>query len=820
MKKLGFVFVFVLFLFMGFRIDIKAVGRNLDEHYLNDIFKTSKDTAGLSRTEYVKFIKDHLSWYTGHEYEDGTSAEPACYMAQGYTWGSSLSTIGRDNTHGTYNCGGFVTRTFRDALKFLKNRTGSIRLLDNTPMVGHGTAASDWISQAAAYYHPNGPDRVRTNGGFGLVGRYLEGLPGKPGLYLRNADGYKCDDSDLTGCINKVLESGIKQGDLILFVPELLNVGYIICDTHIGIYWGEDGENKFLHSTGDTGTGITPITSKYELGCDYSLVVLRWNDDEPEKHYCEEFGGKFYDDRGNVVSKSEYERACIIPSTYKLTIKKVDEAGEPIFTSAFRFELLDESGNSLGKGCDTGGGSNTCYLSDISPGNYILEESINNTKYNELVGCDGDACDGKIEGTFRVKIKIENKDGLVIIKNRKNELSCGEKVEECGIGNKACLLEVWKEEKQNGNNFNKILDFFHPECREDRTTCTETKYSDCLLNVSYSDGVTDRDWSCATVQSLDADKYYFCGVKFNLKASQSYKDQTDRIDKGVESGELYFNVTDGILIVGNASLTTTCYSSEDLDAPISSIKGTKIYDYIKVSLNGERLKGISSDPVEEKSEDGGIHKVVIEYKDIKFKYETEKIVKKITGQPCDDASENGCVGIGYGMLSKFGSNGTLDAEFKVDYDAINHRGTLSKSCRYKSTPKLITKKEDGDWRQNIEFRTISKAKPFTTKDGGTRDTKSNWCDKVADNCAFDNNVVKTYITDANDSYNSRSAEPEYTIILTPSDIMRIRDDMKNNPDLKYDDGSTLKYDDITDTWYSEYLNELENDGILKRGTGS
>ena len=919
MKKNSFAFAFILFLFALFVTNANA------EKYLNDL--------GLTREQYVNFLQMDVdrknnkqeTWYIGHGYRDlGYWSGDLC--AQGYPVVKYLckddGSVNQEHTD--YNCGGFVTRTLRDALHYYKNNgtinqskhdTG-IKFLEK--MTHQGTSASDWIKMAIVYFQqqPKGAQTIHLNTTFGGLGEFYNGEP----LYivrgtqydLSNIKGFLCKKNDTGGCVKDMLKSGLKKGDFIVFIPKMRSS---VCDSHIGIYWGEDNatsdtDTSFLSSLTEKGVIFSFTIPKYHFGleadCTYYVMPIKWKDDTPINP---KLTIKKEDEKGNAISNAKFHfelldesgnslgKSCdtgggsstcsiddLIPGTYfieetipsssqseyirlqgcigcknnkvengeedfkfrvkveikssdiiknitirnmhktpenpKLNIKKTDETGEAISGSKFHFELLDEFGNSLGKSCETGGGDPDCDILDISPGKYIIEETMPRTsQYNQLASCDG-CSDNKVESIdddpdflkFRVKIRIAASDVKkdITIKNRKNELSCTEKVEECGSGNKACLLEVWKEFKKK-----RILDFDDPHC-DDEVDCKVDATIDCSLNVSYSDGVTDDDWSCATVQSLDADKYYFCGVKFNLKASQSYKDQTDRIDKGVESGELYFNVTDGILIVGNASLTTTCYSSEDLDAPISSIKGTKIYDYIKVSLNGERLKGISSDPVEEKSEDGGIHKVVIEYKDIKFKYETEKIVKKITGQPCDDASENGCVGIGYGMLSKFGSNGTLDAEFKVDYDAINHRGTLSKSCRYKSTPKLITKKEDGDWRQNIEFRTISKAKPFTTKDGGTRDTKSNWCDKVADNCAFDNDVVKTYITDANDSYNSRSDEPEYTIILTPSDIKRIRDDIKSSPDLKYDDGSTLKYDDVTDTWYSEYLNELENDGILKR----
>ena len=859
MKKNIFMFVFMLFLLIGFGINIKAEERHLDEHYLNDIFKTSKDKKGLSRTEYVNFIKEHMSWYKDHDYEDGVGESPACYKAQGYS-AATLNTIGNDDTHGTYNCGGFVTRTFRDALKFLKNRTGSIPLLDNYPMKGHGTAASDWISQAAAYYHPNGPDRVRTDGEFGNVSKFLEGLRGKPGFYLSNADGYKCDYANMNDCIDKVLKSGIKQGDLILFVPQILHVDLIICDTHVGIYWGENGENKFLHSTGDTDTAITAITSKYELGCDYSLVVLRWEDDEPEKHYCEVVDGKYYDDKGNevskaayekacttpephycevvdgkyyddkgnIVSKAAYEKACITPTTHKLKITKKKDDGKTIITSSkFDFELLDSNGNSFNpkKTCSTGVSSNaTCEISDLSPGDYIIEETINDiTQYDRLEGCDG-CKDSTIEkignNKFRVKITIGNADKTVTIKNHENKLTCEQKVANCGKGNRACLVGVWKDVyNETGKNWNGILNFDSPSCGS--VTCTSTKKSDCSLNVSYSDGVTDNNWSCAKEAKFSgSDVSYFCGVTFKLKASNSYKNQSERISNGVESGELYFNVDDGILIVDESSLVTTCYSTENLDNRISEITGRSLTNYIKISLDGDTLVGQSKMVLNNSTCNNGVCKKVIEYPDITFKYAKEKSVKKITGMPCDKIGENGCIGIGYGILSRFDSDGDYKAKFKVEYDVISDKGTLEKDCVYKSKPVFITPPDSetpgDDWRQNIEFRTITKENPFTKKNGETRDTKSNWCAKDETGCAYDNSVVQNYITGQNDSYNSKSEEPEYTITLKPSDIKKIREDIKTKAELKYDDGSTLYFNSTKGMWYSNYLDELVKRGVLKR----
>ena len=72
------------------------------------------------------------------------------------------------------------------------------------------------------------------------------------------------------------------------------------------------------------------------------------------------------------------------------------------------------------------------------------------------------------------------------------------------------------------------------------------------------------------------------------------------------------------------------------------------------------------------------------------------------------------------------------------------------------------------------FRIIDRTNPFPGASGNNNRKKgANWAGDNGNNlCGFD--IVKSYITDANDSYNSKNLKPKYSIVLKPSDISAIR----------------------------------------------
>ena len=178
-------------------------------------------------------------------------------------------------------------------------------------------------------------------------------------------------------------------------------------------------------------------------------------------------------------------------------------------------------------------------------------------------------------------------------------------------------------------------------------------------------------------------------------------------------------------------------------------------------------------------------------------------LEKFTGKVID--STMGTVRV-KGIISPFNKNsGTIPFEF----NSVAYEG-----CSYKTIPEIITYKKTDKGNLRIEFRVIDPKEPFN------RNTKSNWCDRSAEEskrCKANNNIVTEEILNAPNSYGQNTQEPKYSIKLNLSDIKAIRQYNKEN---SYD---TSVYCDDSECFNSFIrglkngkLSFIENDNLIDK----
>lgn len=173
-----------------------------------------------------------------------------------------------------------------------------------------------------------------------------------------------------------------------------------------------------------------------------------------------------------------------------------------------------------------------------------------------------------------------------------------------------------------------------------------------------------------------------------------------------------------------------------------------------------------------------------------------------------DILENNCSTckyIGNGLISNLNSS-VNSKKLKFSYNS-SFFGQQSGTCTYSVIPRLIKNNE-----LQLEFRTIDTVNPFAGKNGKIRNTGSNWCsEKSCSGNPSINNTISTYITSANNSYNTTGQGAKYVIELTSSNIKEIRNYNKSNEYDNYD--FTCKNNGID--CISNYLTTLKNKGIVK-----
>ncbi|MBQ2946883.1 MAG: hypothetical protein IJE04_03435 [Bacilli bacterium] len=189
----------------------------------------------------------------------------------------------------------------------------------------------------------------------------------------------------------------------------------------------------------------------------------------------------------------------------------------------------------------------------------------------------------------------------------------------------------------------------------------------------------------------------------------------------------------------------------------------------------------------------------------------ELITGKIYSQACPN-----CSFLGYGLISKFKDKGLVELDFGFDFNGKKYKTDEESFCSYNANQKLITTNEN-DYKLNLFFRTIDVKNSFPGKTNQFRSVGSNWSDDESCSGSSDeNSTIKTVITDRNNSFNQTGDGPKYKITLTPSTVLKIREDNKNK---NYEDFNfTCKNDG--NFCISNYLTELRGNYGLTIHSGS
>jgi len=194
------------------------------------------------------------------------------------------------------------------------------------------------------------------------------------------------------------------------------------------------------------------------------------------------------------------------------------------------------------------------------------------------------------------------------------------------------------------------------------------------------------------------------------------------------------------------------------------------------------------------------------------------------------------VNVGYSNfpVPYYSSTATYEGALNIEYEKLGHSNSSSAatdvdkilvtvptasddaeygkwSCDYTVDAELVT-----DAGINLVYREIDLENPFPDTDASTRNTGSNWCDGF--DCSWNNDNVSNYILNNRGTSGKKvyGLEPMYTFIMTPSDIIQIRN---YNDENTYGDftgsfgGKNYDFKCVIETGSgcrSDYLTELMN----------
>jgi hypothetical protein len=172
----------------------------------------------------------------------------------------------------------------------------------------------------------------------------------------------------------------------------------------------------------------------------------------------------------------------------------------------------------------------------------------------------------------------------------------------------------------------------------------------------------------------------------------------------------------------------------------------------------------------------------------------------------DDCSN--CKYLGKGVISSFSSSSkTINLPFRITEPNINSLKINGQAnCQYRTVPEITDEN-----KLQLEFRPVDTKEPFN------RNAKSNWCiiNDGNKDCTSDNKIITDTIINKTNSYgmnNGVKQTPKYTIRLSSSDIVNIREYNKNSSG--YDDYDTMKKDD-NGKIRSTFLTSLKDGSLLK-----
>lgn len=368
----------------------------------------------------------------------------------------------------------------------------------------------------------------------------------------------------------------------------------------------------------------------------------------------------------------------------------------------------------------------------------------NNSELFNYYSCGKSDCSGKTkDGNYGLGV------GYVVIGNVISCTGCSCEFDQLANKNDMSKrIELYKNFLSKGKKYNQLLNLDNQSgttaCRN--VECNISTCSSCLSNsIGNADNFNSRNLSCYN-EIIDG-KY--CYNSFNLSNNLSSNDFI--INQG---GVLFKNK----LLTG--TLVTKCYgdyANNNLNNYKNYITGLSVKEQ-NLSLNGDSVY---------KSNKDSIFTTTVR---VKYKF-PDVYVSTLDGKIFSDACAN-CTFLGNGIITKFIEENNPSFNFSLHVNKSKfglNNDTFTGSCNYKTNQELLNSE-----KINLAFRLIDVSHPFPGKSGkDKRKVGLNWCD--GDNCSQKNNLlIKTYIKDANNSYNKNKAPAKYTIRLDSQDIRTIR----------------------------------------------
>lgn len=355
------------------------------------------------------------------------------------------------------------------------------------------------------------------------------------------------------------------------------------------------------------------------------------------------------------------------------------------------------------------------------------------------------------------------------------------------------LVELYNSRNEIENKkYNGLLNFNDPKCEIKKC---ENNYEYSCMFASHGD--KGLDFSCTELKDYNG-VLMLCKKHLLLQNEISF-------DKSLVQEGINFSANRDDIISG--VLTQTCYSPSKIQVPFNQVSFNN-YSFLieKVGLQSKSEKGqqllesniwgINEGNISEtgNDSDGYIYEKIsrssygypIVYS-VKGSAETtidkdDDICKEII----DGETYNICENIGRGIVIPF--NG--DKEQKFDFYYTYEGKTYEALCTIETDSPACDPNDPNGCDLNLEFRTIDTKNPFAGRGGKIRNVGNNWC-KIGENIPYEggtveryiescsgnsseNDTIKTYITNKNNSYNITQEGAKYTIELTPSKIKEIR----------------------------------------------
>ena len=475
-----------------------------------------------------------------------------------------------------------------------------------------------------------------------------------------------------------------------------------------------------------------------------------------------------------------------------------------VYTDAGCTKLYKSYDCNTGMGRDVDG--NTCKFS-VPKGNYwIKETSITKSNEHQTPYVASFECKsvGHVNPNASTSVNYINRTQC--------ELDVVNAINDGTINTVSKRIQIYKNVSNNGTKHRNLLNFekvyvegndkdeFASDLCENPNCSTNRLDSSCL-SIDGISNFSDTNWSCYK-ETLDiSSKVGYCYTNFKFDKNDQIPSTVNQeytiLGQNVKAGQFIFKTP----ILGTSKITETCYFVENLGNEIN--KG-KVGDYLeKIKFNDEDITSnrttsatdLQNNFILEKEEKNVLNSTIYKYEG-QFSEDyrlNEVLAEKIKGENCDVES-NKCVGIGYGLISKFNDAKEVPSDklvritgssidyikvpFEVSFKSGSNLSTVTdETCVYSVQPEIIEYQESTNGKLELEFRSIDKNKPFNRK------TNANWCGEGDNPCNSNNTTVQRVIKERNDSYNRTGAGALYTnqtdgtrkIVLTPDKIQQIKD---------------------------------------------